>query len=310
MDRFDAMSTFLAVVDTGSLSAAGRKLAAPLTTVSRKVAALERRLGVQLLVRTSRRVELTESGRQYAASARQILLTLDEAEQTAAGEYLAPRGELSVTAPTLFGELHVMPVLSAFLAEHPEIDLRLLLVDAPIDLAENHVHVAVRIGELADSALIARKIGASRSITCASPDYLRRRGEPLRPADLVDHEGVTFRGFSPFQWRYVDGEETVVAEPRGRVVLNSAAAAIRAAEAGLGVTRALDYQVAEALARGSLKAILTPFEAPALPINLVFAKQERAPLKVRAFMDWAGPKLRARLLEAGVGPGSRAAVPA
>lgn len=306
MDRFDAMSTFLAVVDTGSLSAAGRKLSAPLATVSRKVAALERRLGVQLLVRTSRRVELTESGRDYAASARQILEQLDEAEQTAAGEYLAARGELSITAPTLFGELHVMPVLSQFLTDHPDIDLRLLLTDAPVDLAENHVHVAVRIGELRDSALIARKIGASRSITCASPDYLRRRGEPLSPADLVDHEGVTFRGFSPFEWRYADAGRVIVAEPRGRVVLNSATAAIRAAEAGLGVTRALDYQVAEALARGSLKAILTPFEVAALPISLVYAKQDRAPLKVRAFMDWAGPRLRARLLSEGVGAPARA----
>lgn len=312
MDRLDAMSVFLTVVDAGSLSAAGRRLQVPLATVSRKVAELERYLGAQLLVRTSRRAELTDAGREYAAAARQILEQVDEAEQTAAGEYQEPRGELSVTAPTLFGELHVLPIANEFLAAHPKIDMRLFLTDAVVHLVEEQVHVAVRIGELQDSSLVARRVGATRSITCASPAYLQQFGHPESPEELIDREGVTYRGFSPSAWRYVKDGVPTTAEPRTRLAVNSAAAAVIAARAGLGITRALDYQLARELREGHLVPLLVPFETAPLPIHLVFSGHGRVPLKVRAFLDWVAPRLKSRLAAEGVGapPGERRPVDA
>ncbi|PCC73432.1 transcriptional regulator, LysR family [Nannocystis exedens] len=301
MDRLDAMFVFLAVVDAGSLSAAARRLGAPLPTVSRKVADLERHLGTQLLIRTSRRVELTEAGRDYAIAVRQIVEQLQEAELTAAGEYQEPRGELTVTAPTMFGESHVLPIASEFLAAHPKIDLRLLLTDVMVNLVEAHVHVAVRIGELEDSGLIARRVGVTRSMTCASPSYLRTFGTPEAPEDLTERDGVTYRGFIAVPWRYVRHGVHLSAEPRARVAVNSPAAAVVAAKAGLGITRVLDYQIAPDLRSGALTPLLERFELPPLPINLVFSGQGRLPLKLRAFLDWMAPRLQARLAAEGVG---------
>jgi len=301
MDRLEAMFVFLVVVEAGSLSAAGRRLRTPLPTVSRKVAELEQHLGAQLLIRTSRRIELTEAGREYAVAAQHILDQLQEAEQAAAGEYQEPRGELVVTAPTLFGELHVLPIASEFLAAHPKIDLRLFLTDSMVDLVEEHVHVAVRIGELEDSSLIARRVGATRSITCASPAYLEAFGAPGSPADLTARDGVTYKGFITSPWRYADEGSRVTAEPRARVALNSPAAAVVAAKAGLGITRVLDYQIADDLRTGALVPLLEPFELPPFPINLVFSGQSRRPLKLRAFIDWVAPQLQARLAADGIG---------
>lgn len=301
MDRFEAMTTLLAVVDAGSLSGASRRLGAPLPTVSRRVSELEKRLGAQLLIRTSRRVELTEAGREFTDAVRRILDQVEDAEQAAAGEYLEPIGELGVTAPPLFGELHVAPLANGFLAEHPKIDLRLVFTDAALNLADARLHVAVRIGELQDSSLFARRVGSTRLLTCASPEYVRRAGEPQRPEDLPEHQGVAFRGASAFPWRYLTNGQIVACEPRARLAADSAAAAVRAAEAGLGVTRAFDYQVAAALHRGALVPLLQAHEPPALPISLVHASQGRAPLKVRAFLDWIGPRLKARLAAEGVG---------
>ena len=195
MDRLEAMAVLLTAVEEGSLSAASRRLRLPLATVSRKVADLEKHLRTQLIVRTSRRVELTDAGRAYVAAAKSILEQVEEAERAAAGEYIAPRGELHVTAPEVFGRRHVLPVALAFLADNPEITLRLFLADRQINMVEEHVDVAVRIGHLEDSGLIARRVGAVRRVICASPGYLARRGTPQRPEDLTGHDGISFRGF-------------------------------------------------------------------------------------------------------------------
>ena len=178
MDRLEAMAVLLAVIDTGSLSAAGRRLGMPLTTVSRKIANLEARLGTRLLTRSSRRASPTEAGRAYAAACRRILEAVGEAERAAAGEYRAPRGSLAITAPIVFGRLHVLPVAAEFLETYPEIDLRMILADRVVDLLEDQVDVAVRIGELPDSRLVATRIGAIRRIVCAAPAYLAVRGTP------------------------------------------------------------------------------------------------------------------------------------
>jgi DNA-binding transcriptional LysR family regulator len=296
MDRFDAMSVLLTVVDAGSLSAGARRLRAPLATVSRKVTGLERHLGTQLLLRTSRRLALTEAGRAYVATSRRILEQLEEAEREAAGEYSALRGELHVTAPVIFGERHLLPVALGFLAEQPEITLRLMLVDQQISLVEEHVDVALRIGHLDDSALIATRVGAVQRVICASPGYLARRGVPRLPEDLAKHDGIIFQGFSNApEWRYRRDSAAFMVEPRGRLAVNTTDAAIQAALADLGIIRVLSYQVEDALRAGRLKALLSDFAPEPLPVSLVYQEAGLLPLKTRSFLDWTVPRLRARM---------------
>ena len=296
MDRFDAMTVLLAVVEEGSLSAASRRLRAPLATVSRKVAELERHLGAQLLVRTSRRIALTGVGQAYVASARRIVEQVDEAERQAAGEYRAPRGELHVTAPTMFGRTHVLPIALEFLQDQPEIDLRLLLNDRQVNMTEEHIDVAVRIGHLTDSGLKAVRVGSVRRIACASPAYLARRGAPVALDDLPAHEGITFHGFvNAPEWRYRGDGPASSAEPRRRIAVNSTEAAVAAAVAGVGIARLLSYQIADELRSGALVAILEDIAPRPMPVSLVYPETGLLPLKVRAFLDWTAPRLRARL---------------
>jgi DNA-binding transcriptional LysR family regulator len=296
MDRLEAMSMLLAVVEEGSLSGASRRLRAPLATVSRKVAELERHLGAQLFVRTSRRIQLTDAGRAYAASARRIIEQVQEAERDAAGEYTTPRGELHVTAPTMFGRTHVLPLAIDFLKAHPEIALRLLLNDRQVNLTEEHIDVAVRIGHLVGGDLRATKVGEVRRVACASPDYLARRGIPASPQALAAHDGITFRGFphAP-EWRYRGDSPAWTAEPRTRLAVNSTESAVAAAVAGLGIARLLSYQVEPEMRAGSLVAILDDFAPEPLPVNLVFPEASLIPHKARAFLDWAAPRLRTLL---------------
>jgi DNA-binding transcriptional LysR family regulator len=296
MDRFEAMSVLLSVVEAGSLSAGARQLRAPLASVSRKVAELEQHLGTRLIVRTSRRIALTEAGRAYVAASRRILGQLEEAEREAAGEYQTPRGELRVTAPVLFGERHLMPVALGFLAEHPDINLRLLLADRLVNLTEEHVDIALRIGHLADSTLIATRVGSVQRVICASPGYLARRGLPRTPEDLADHDGITFQGFatSP-EWRYRRDSVAFAVEPRPRLAVNSTEAAIQAALADLGIVRLLSYQVANEIRAGRLEILLADFAPDPLPVSLIYPEAALQPLKVRRFMDWVVPRLRVEL---------------
>ena len=296
MDRFDAMTVLLAVVEEGSLSAASRRLRAPLATVSRKVADLERHLSAQLLVRTSRRVELTDAGRAYVEAAKRILEQVGEAEREAAGEYTALRGELHVTAPTMFGRTHVLPIALDFLKEHPDIDLRLFLNDRQVNLVEDHIDVAVRIGHLVDGGLRATKVGAIRRIACASPAYLAQRGVPSTPGDLAGYDGITFQGFERApEWRYRGDSPAWTAEPRTRLAVNSTEAAVAAAVAGLGIVRLLSYQIEQELRSGALLPILEEFAPEPMPVTLVYPEGGRLAPKARAFIDWAAPRLRVRL---------------
>ena len=296
MDRIDAMSTLVAAVDAGSLSGASRALGKPLATVSRKVSDLEAHLGTQLLVRSSRRLALTEAGQAFLASARRILEDLDEAERAASGEYRTPRGHLHITAPIMFGRLHVEPVVLDFLKAYSDITVRLTLADTLMNLVDDHVDLAVRVGRLPDSRLKALRLGEIGWVTCASPDYLARQGEPDSPDALTDHDCVMFEGlYSTASWTFGRGSEAKDISIRPRLSVNSADAAIAAALRGAGVTRVLSYQVAEPVARGDLKLILRPFEPEALPVHLLHAGQSLAPLKLRAFLDFAGPRLKASL---------------
>ena len=298
MDRLDAMATLLAAIEAGSLSGASRKLGMPLATVSRKVSDLEAHLRTRLVVRTSRRLTLTDAGRSYVAACRRILEDVGEAERAAAGEYSAPRGDLVITAPIVFGRLHVLPIVLDFLAAYREIDIRLMLVDRVVNLQEERVDVAVRIGALPDSSLLATRVGAIGRVVCASPAYLAARGTPKAPADLGRHDCVTFGGLtSPDAWIFGHGKSTVSVAVHSRLVVNTAEAAIDAAMAGLGITRVLSYQAENAIRAGTLVRLLRAFEPTPAPVSLVYAGQGLLPLKLRACLDFAAPRLKARLLQ-------------
>ena len=296
MDRFDAMATLVAAVDGGSLSAASRTLGMPLATVSRKVSELEAHLRTRLLVRTSRKLLLTKAGRAYVAASRRILDEIDEAERAASGEYRAPKGHLTITASVMFGRLHVEPVVLGFLRAYPEIDARLVLADHVVNLVDDHVDVAIRVGPLPDSTMVATKLGAVGWVLCASPDYLAARQEPRTPEALATHDCIMFEGrYSSDVWTFASGNRAVAVPIRPRFTVNTADAAITAATAGAGITRVLSYQVADAVAAGALVLVLRQYEPAPLPVHLVYPTQPLLPLKLRAFLDFAGPRLKASL---------------
>lgn len=301
MDRLEAMSVLVMAVDAGSLSAASRKIGMPLATVSRKVSDLESRLGTRLVNRTSRRLELTDAGRSYVAACRQVLEDVDEAERAAAGEYNTAKGSLVITAPIVFGRLHVLPVVTEFLKLFPAVDVRLVLSDRNVNMLEDHVHVAIRIGHLADSSLIASRVGSIRLVTCASVDYLAGRGTPRSPIDLAAHDCVSFEGLvSSSSWTFRRGKSDVAVDVNPRLVVTTAEAAIDAAVAGLGVTRVLSYQVVAARRAGALSLILEEYEPPPIPVSVVYEGRGMLPRKLRAFLDHALPRLKASLQHQGV----------
>jgi DNA-binding transcriptional LysR family regulator len=298
MDRLEAMTILLRVVDKGSFSAASRDLGVPLATVSRKVSELENRLGTRLLIRTTRKVALSDAGAGYVASARRILEQIDETERVAAGEFDAPRGELILTAPVLFGRLHILPIASDFLAAYPEINVRLIFSDRNLHLVDDHVDMAVRIGPLPDSQMIATRVGAVRTVVCASPKLLARHGVPRSPQDLAKLPSVSFDFLSPasaWSFRAEDGTGRVEASIRPRLSVSTAEAAVWAAVQGVGVTRVLYYQCADAVRDGSLQIVLAAFEPEPLPVHLMHAGRGALPSKMRVFLDFAAGRLRERL---------------
>lgn len=297
MDRFEAMRTLLAAVDGGSLSAASRALNVPLPSVSRRVADLERHLGAQLLVRTSRKLIPTEAGEAFVARARRLVDEWGEAERAASGEYREPRGDLIVTAPILFGQLHVAPIVHSFLAAYPQVSVRLVLADSVVDMAEAQVDVAVRIGPLPDSALIARSAGHIRWLLCASPDYLARHGTPTTAEAVSDHACIAFEGLQTYRhWTIGSGGGARTISVRPRYSVNTAAAVVDGAAAGLGIARLLSYQVADAMAAGRVCRLLREIGSDPITVSLVHQPQRVQPLKRRVFLDFVLPRL-ARTLE-------------
>lgn len=291
MDRFEAMRTLIAAIDGGSLSAASRSMGVPLPTVSRRVSDLEAQLGTQLVVRTSRKLILTEAGSAYVAAVRQVIEQLSEAERVASGEYRAPRGELLITAPIMFGKLHIAPLVHEFLGVYPDVTVRLVLADTFVDLIDNHVDIALRIGTMPDSSLIARRVGQVRWVVCASPDYLGRRGVPQTPVDLVEHDCIAFEGLQTYRtWPL--GSPPVPIAIRPRFSVNTADAVIAGAAAGLGIARMMSYQAAEPLVDGRLRPVLQAYSPEPVPVHLVHAPHALQPLKQRAFMDFVAPRLK------------------
>ena len=283
MDRLDAMQAFVAVADLQGFAPAARKLGLSPSGVTRLIAALEQRLGARLLQRTTRSVTLTDVGTRYLERVRRILGDVEEAESSAEGERTRPSGRLVVSAPIGFGRLHVSPVMSKYLARHAEVSAELRLSDRMINLVEDGVDLAVRIGHLPDSTLVARHVGEMRRMVVASNAYLKRRGEPKTPHAIASHDTIQF-GVAP-DWRFVEEGREIRVASTPRLATNSFDAAIQYAEQGGGLTRVMAYQAAEALKRGRLKIVLAKFEQPALPIHIVYPTSRLLSAKVRAFID-------------------------
>lgn len=280
------MQAFVAVADLQGFAPAARKLGLSPSGVTRLIAALEDRLGARLLQRTTRSVTLTDAGSRYLERARRILGDVEEAEDAVEGERIKPGGRLVISAPVGFGRLHVSPVVSAYLKRYPEVGADLRLSDRMINLVEEGVDLAVRIGHLPDSTLVARHVGEMRRIVVASQEYLEARGEPKRPAEISAHETIQFGAMTAApDWRFVEDNSEIRIPSAPRLATNSADAAIQHAEAGGGLTRVLAYQAAASLKAGRLRIVLAKFEQPPLPIHIVYPTSRLLSAKVRTFID-------------------------
>jgi DNA-binding transcriptional LysR family regulator len=296
MDRVELMSIAVSIADAGSLSAASRKLRMPVPTVSRKLSELEARLKTQLFNRSSRRLSLTDAGRAYVEACKRILEQVDDAEREASGEYRAPTGDMVVTSPWGIGHLHLLPLSCEFQKAYPDIGLRLLLTDRVLNPVETSVDVSIRIGPLSDSSLIAKRIGSVRVIACASPAYLAARGRPLTPADLVRHDCITIDETGvPRSWAFMEGGQEIAAPIPSRLTVNTSEAAVEAAVAGSGIARVMSYKMEAARRSGALVLLLEDFEKEPLPVHILYTERKPMPLKLRVFLDWLTPRLKARL---------------
>jgi DNA-binding transcriptional LysR family regulator len=292
MDRLSTLRVFVAVAEERGFAPAARRTGHSPPAVTRAIAALERRIGAQLFTRSTRFVRLTEAGERFFGDCKRILGELDEAEASARGAHAAPRGQLAVTAPAMFGRLHVAPLLLDFLAQHSEVGARAFFVDRLVHLLDEGFDIAVRIAHLPDSGLTAVSVGSMRRVIVASPAYLARRGEPAGPADLSRHDAIGFalEGAAPAAWNFA----AATPRPRMRFVTNASEVAVAAALRGDGLARALLYQVADAVADGRLRIVLAAYEPAPLPVHVVHVAGRKAPAKVRAFVDFAVERLRAQ----------------
>ncbi len=293
MDRLHEMEVFVAVADAASFAKAGAKLKISPPSVTRAIASLEERLGARLFNRTTRSLSLTEAGLRFLESAKALLAEIDAAERAAGGEGAVPSGHLTVTASVTFGRTAMAQVMSAFLRLHPRVTASLLLIDRVVNLVEEGIDVAVRIGRLRDSSLVVRRVGEVQRILVASPAYLAKHGEPGSPAELKLHAIIAFSPLMPNrEWRFVDGRTSARLALQPRLEINDAAAAISAAEAGDGVTIALSYMVAEKIAEGRLLPVLGQYAPPPVPVQLVHLQSRLVAPKVRAFIEFAVPRLK------------------
>lgn len=297
MDRFRAMKAFIAVADAGSLSAAARRMGTPLANISRLLSQLERQLDCVLIERTTRRMALTAAGRDYLDACRHVIETLEASENRIAGQSEELAGVIAITAPVSFGRLQILPLVTEFLSIHPRLDVRLLLTDRNIDLVEEDIDVAVRIGDLRDSGLLAKRVGSLRLVACASPRLLKNRAILSAPSDLADRPCITFSGLTQGGSRWVfkskrHGRKAVRVHPR--LDVNTAEAAVDAAISGVGIARVLSYQAEAAIRSGRLAPLLQHFEDTPIPIHLVYRATRSDIPRVRRFVEFAAARLRQR----------------
>ncbi len=294
MDRWQAMRIFVKVAETESFAEAARHLHMSAPAITRAVAALEELIGARLFVRTTRSVKLTDAGSRYFEDCRRILSDIAEAEASAAGSYAKPSGTLAVTAPMLFGQIHVLPVVMEYIDAHPGVTARTFFVDRPVNMIEEGIDVAVRIGHLADSGFTAVQVGSVRRVICGAPEYFSQHGIPRTPADLRDHRiAASTSAWSSPEWRFAQDQRVTV---HPALQSNSNEAAITAATAGWGLTRVLHYQIGPALLEGRLQIVLGDYEEPALPVHVLYPEGRHASAKVRAFVELAVSRLRANRL--------------
>jgi DNA-binding transcriptional LysR family regulator len=309
MDRIDAMKVFVVALDEGSLAGAGRKLGRSPAAVSRAIAFLEAHVGAELLHRTTRSIRLSEAGERYAAACRRVLAELDEADNVAGGERAAPRGTLTLSAPVISGEMVLRPILDAFLDAYPTVSARLMLVDRAVNLIDEGVDVALRIGELADSSMVATRIGEVRRVVVAAPRYLKQNPRIEEPGDLAKHQIITMAHL-PNSWTFPPLAGSSV--PRSvqvtpRLVTNSIRGAVASAAGGRGVALFFSYQVSEQVQNGELEIVLAGHEPATLPVHVITPQGRLSVPKVRAFLDFAVPRLRSHFARLAKDSGNRGA---
>lgn len=294
MDKLEAMRVFVEVAECQSFVAASRKLDLSAPAVTRSIAKLEHALDVRLFNRTTRHVRLTDSGARFFEDAKRILEEVEQAVATVSGSYAEPRGILTVTAPVLFGQIHIVPILTEYLQDNPSVTVRALFYDRISNILEEGLDVAIRIGHLKDSSIYATQVGCVQKVVCASPAYLKKRGVPEHPAALADHEIIhasTVESSTTWRFEAKGGREAVKISPRLHCSQNGAA--ISAARQGLGITRLMSYQVGEDCNEGSLVRILRDYESKPLPVNIIHLEGRQANAKIRSFIDLAVARLRA-----------------
>lgn len=285
MDKLRALATFVAIVDHGSLTAAAAARTSSLPAVVRSLADLEASLGVRLLNRTTRRLSLTEDGRQYLARARRILADVEEADRMLGDQHAEISGVLNVTAPVLFGELHVAPAVTRFLRSHPKLRINLMLLDRVVDLVEEGFDLSVRIGALRDSTLVAQRIGRIRRVVVASPALLRRHGVPSHPRELANAPCIRFNDPELGQWTFHENGKPIAIKVQGALQCNLAAPILEACAAGLGFARCLSYQAAPLLKARRLRIVLAQFEFEPSPLSITYPSARLLPTRTRAFID-------------------------
>lgn len=294
MDRFHLMAVFVAVAEEQGFAAAARRLHMSPPAVTRAIAFLEERLGVRLLTRTTRLVRTTDAGARYLEDARRILLEADEADEAAAGINATPRGHLAVTAPVLFGKIYVMPVIAAYQTAYTETTVSALFIDRVVNLVEEGLDVGIRIGQLPDSSLRAIRVGQVRRVVCASPAYLQKHGSPQTPAELAQHPIIAATSVSAgSEWMFAQSKEKISVRVSPRILVNTNDGALEAAKCGFGLTRLISYQIANELAEGTLKTVLTDYEDSVLPVHVIHREGRHGSAKVRSFVDLAVDRLRA-----------------
>ncbi|PKQ04110.1 MAG: LysR family transcriptional regulator [Alphaproteobacteria bacterium HGW-Alphaproteobacteria-11] len=296
MDRLHEIEVFVAVADAGSFTKAGTRLRLSPPAVTRAISALEDRLCARVFNRTTRSLTITEVGQRFLENARRILTDLDTAEKEAVGETAMPHGHLAITASVTFGRAALAPVVCSFLGQHPRVSASVLLLDRVVNLVEEGIDIAIRIGHLPDSNLIAKRIGEVRQILVASPNYLARRGTPVSPSDLRLHSVIAFTGLMPNrEWHFLNGQKPGSVTLRPALEVNDALASIQAAEMGHGITTTLSYMVSDRIRGGKLTTVLDTFTLPPQPVHLVYPHARLVAPKIRAFIDFAAPRLKTTL---------------
>ena len=293
MDKLQTIKVFIEVAKQQSFSSAADALGMSAPTATRAIAELEGRLRIKLFNRTTRLVRLTESGKRFFNDMQRIIEDLEDAEASAAGVYSTPSGTLTVTAPVLFGQKHVMPIVNEYLGLYSEVSVKAMFYDRVTSLLEEELDVAIRIGHPKDSNLYATQVGTVRRIVCGSPQYFKRRGVPKYPEDLLEHDLIFPATFeSTTTWQFQNGAKKELLKLNPRLMCNQNAAALKAAIEGHGITRLMSYQVGEELEKGTLKGVLIGYEEEPLPVNVVNVEGRRANAKVRSFIDLAAQRLR------------------